>query len=221
MTMPLYPQRYPSQPFTGKLPLQVGPPDALYSSGTAPYYQSQIDRAHGRTLAGVNADVQDENAEPGYALNELRVMAEMDDVQANGIFDPPSSSPNIYPDAGILATRASIPGYLARERLYAPSEVRDVTTGRPVIYVNSGAVSMDSAAQVAFIERGEYAPPEPIIGASRAGRLPSRSITNVRVNAQPIGQLDTGLGTWGTLGLLALVGLAAGGAWAAFGKGKR
>jgi hypothetical protein len=186
---PRYPT-YPSQPFTGRLPsmYEVGPSDYRYSSGTNPRFQTQIDRMHGRHLAGTDqVEVQDEDAQPGWAHNELKLYAEMDDVQANGIFDPPGSRSNIYPDAGVLSARFGIPGYLARERMFAESEVIDSTTGRPVVYVNGGAVSMDSAAQIAFLERGAYDPSDPVIGASRSRGTPFRSITNTRVNPIAIG----------------------------------
>lgn len=190
---PQYPH-YPPQPYTGTLPSMkaVGPSDLRYSSGTASYYQNQIDASHGRRLAGLGASVQDEKAEPGWALNELRLMQEQDDVQNDGIFDPPGGKgpehgKNIYPDAGVFAGRFDLPGYLARERLYAPSQVIDATTGRPVVYVNGGAVSMDTAAQVAFIERGMYAPPKPVMTAEAMRRMPSKSTVNVRQNPEPIG----------------------------------
>ena len=161
--MPQYP-RYPSQPFTGQLPSMpaMGPSDLRASSGTSPHNQRITEQAHGRRLAGIG-EVMDEDSEPAWATNEVEYYAEMDDVQGSGVFDPPGTQPNNYPDAGILADRFSKPGYLARERMYAESEVRDVTTGRPVVYVNGGAVAMDSAAQVAFIERNLYDPPVPVL----------------------------------------------------------
>jgi len=213
--MPKYPS-YPTQPFTGNPPSMWSnvnrASDLTYSSSTAPHYQSKIDAAHGRRLAGLGAEVQDEKAEHGWSSNELAVMAEMDDVQNDGIFDPPGTRPNIYPDAGVLAARFDIPGYLARERMYAKSEVVDVTTGRPIVYVNGGAVSMDSAAQIAFLERGMYAPPAPVIGASATRRMPSESTVNVRVNPQPIGQdaPAAGMPAWQVLALTAGVGLGLG-----------
>jgi hypothetical protein len=213
--MPKYPS-YPTQPFTGNLPSMWSKynraSDLTYTSSTAPHYQSKIDAAHGRRLAGTDDEVQDEQSEQGWAANELAVMAEMDDVQNDGIFDPPGTRPNIYPDAGILAARFDIPGYLARERMYAKSEVIDSTTGRPVVYVNGGAVSMDSAAQIAFLERGMYAPSQPVIGAARARDMAPRSIVNVRVSPQAIGQEApaTGMPVWQVLALTGAVGLGLG-----------
>jgi len=225
--MPKYPS-YPTQPFTGKPPSMWSnvnrASDLTYTSSTAPHYQSKIDAAHGRRLAGTEDEVQDENVEHGWAANELAVMAEMDDVQNDGIFDPPGTLPNIYPDAGVLAARFDIPGYLARERMYAKSEVIDSTTGRPVVYVNGGSVSMDSAAQIAFLERGMYAPSQPVIGASRARNMPDQSIVNVRVNPQAIGQAApaTGMPVWQVLALTGAIGLGIGALYQVFaGKKKK
>lgn len=228
--MPHYPV-YPMQPSSGELPSMFSSvnraSDLRYTSSTAPHYRAMIDRAHGRHLAGLG-EVQDEKVEQGWAANELAVLSELDDVQGNGIFDPPGTGPNIYPDAGILAQRASIPGYWARERMFAPSEVVDVTTGRPIIPVNSGAVAFDSAAQVAFIEKGMYEPPRPVVGAASARQTPLISTVNVRQDLEPItgGQFaglgqEGGLSRWQWLGIVGLVGLAAGGAYATLRSARR
>lgn len=99
--------------------------------------------------------------EPAYAHNELRVMAEMDDTQGDGIFDPPNAQKNVHPSAGSFAANYSLPGMHARERPFSFSEERDVTTGRPIRAVPSGAVANDSAAQIAFLEQGLYPRPQP------------------------------------------------------------
>jgi len=185
--MPHYPV-YPTQPRSGNLPSMWSDvnrsSDTRYSSGTAPYYAGQIDSAHGRHLAGIG-EVQDEGAEQGWALNELRVMAEMDDVQNDGIFDPPGSPPNIYPDSGVFAQARSLPGYLARERMFQPSEVRDVTTGRQIIPVPNSPVAFDTSAQVAFIERGMF-PVSPIVSDVSTGLMRGRSTVNIMQNPQAI-----------------------------------
>jgi hypothetical protein len=216
---PIYPS-YPSQPYAGgKLPsmVEVGPPDLRYSSGTAPYYQAGIDAMYGRSLAGSEHQVQDENAnaEAAWATNELAAYAELDDVQGSGIFDPPGTEKNIHPDAGVFAERFSLPGYHARERPFAMSEVRDVATGRPIRAVPSGAVALDDAAQIAFLERGLYAPPEPVMRAASMGPVRRVSIANWMQNPQPI-TATSGLGldtsaTGKNLLLAAAVGVAIGG----------
>jgi len=183
---------YPSQPYTGTPPSMWSDvnraSDTRYSSSTAPHYQSLIDKAHGRHLAGTDDEVQDEGADSGYALNELRLMAEMDDVQNNGVFDNPAATPpNIHSDAGVFSVRFSLPGYLARERMFHPSEVRDVTTGRPIVVVPNSPIAFDTSAQVAFIERGLNQPITPVVEQTSRGNMPWQSIVNVVQNPEPIG----------------------------------
>lgn len=164
---PKYP-KYASQPNSGNLPsmFAMGPPDLRPSSSTAPYYQGKINRAHGRYLAGLGAEDTGEvqmEMEPAYAFNELAVMAEMDDIQGNGSFDPFGSQKNVHPGAGVFATNYSLPGFHARERPYGFSEERDVTSGRPIRVVPSGAVANDSSAQIAYLEQGLYPRPQPML----------------------------------------------------------
>ncbi len=208
---------YPSTILNGNLPTlaEMGPPDLRPTSSTAGYYQGRLDRMFGRHLAGADTEKQvGEDREPAYALNELRVMAELDDTDGAGIFDAPGSKPNNYPDAGVFATSWAWPGYLARERMYAPSEVLDSTTGRPIIPVNGGTVSMDSAAQIAFIESGRYNPPSPIMTPYSEIPVEDWSTVNVRQNPAPItptsgyGEAAT-VGASSTTKLLVALGLGA------------
>lgn len=142
---PPYPV-YRRQPFMGCLPPPPIRAVDLRPSGANPAY-SQYAGARGRQLAGV--DMQ--NAEPivDYA-NELDTLAAADDVVGNGLFDPPGAHGNVHPDQGVFADNLSLPGYVDRDHFYAPSEVLDATTGRPVMWVPSGAVAIDEAQLNAF-----------------------------------------------------------------------
>ena len=140
---------------------------------------------YGRHLAGAEKPVGSDT-EPAYALNELRLMDELDDTDGNGIFDPDGSRPNNYPDAGVFAASYSFPGYLARERFWEESEIVDQTTGRPVVYVPSGAVSMDSAAQIAFLEAQRYRPPRPVLDTYTEEPVLDESTANIYQNPVPI-----------------------------------
>lgn len=188
---------YPSQPFTGNLLTgkQGGPPDARFTSGTAPYYQGKLDRMYGRQLAGDDSTVvQDENVHPdnAWAVNELEALRELDDVQGDGIFDPPGTHPNVYPDAGSLAARYALPGYHVREVPFKFSEVRDATTGRPIMPVPNGAVSLDTPVKLAMLERGLYAPAQPVVWSNRGGRVLDQSTVNVAQNPEAV----RGIGRW-------------------------
>lgn len=172
---------------------------------------------YGRHLAGFG-EVQDEAAEPTWAANELDLLAHMDDVKNNGVFDAPGTKPNLYRDAGVFAGRFGVPGYIDREKSYKLSEIIDSTTGRPVVYVPSGAVSMDSAAQVAFIEQGQYAPPRPLMDSQSGALVRSTPTWDVMQNPKPVpapatdglGQLPFGL-SWDTAAVIAGVLAVAGG----------
>ena len=181
--MPKYPT-YPSQPNSGNLPsmFAMGPPDLRASSSTAPYYQGHLNRRHGRHLAGLGST----EMEPAYAYNELAVMAEMDDIQGNGIFDPYGAQKNVHPGAGVFAVNYSLPGMHARERPFGFSEERDITTGRPIRAVPSGAVANDSSAQIAFLEKGLYPRPTPMIGLAKQ-MTPYEETWNVMQNPAPVG----------------------------------
>lgn len=217
---PTYPL-FPSQPNAGNLPPLRSMPavDVFPSSSTAPYYQNKINRAYGRNLAGTDVEVQDEGVQPATAQNELEYYAAMDDVQGDGIFDPPGSHPNIHPDAGVFAARFSLPGYHAREKPYSLTEVLDVTTGRPIRAVPDGAVSMDSAAQIAFLERGLYEPQHSLWSVANLGPIPARSIANVVQNPQPIGALPDASGK--NLLIAAVAGVAIGALAGLFARKKR
>lgn len=182
---------YTSQPFTGNLlsGKQGGPPDARFTSGTSPYYQSAIDRNYGRALAGDNEVEQPSNA---WAVSELEAMRELDDVQGDGIFDPPGTHPNVHADAGSLAARYALPGYHVREVPFQFSEVRDATTGRPIMPVPNGSVALDTPVKLARLERDLYAPAQPIVWSNRGGQVIDRSIANVVQNPEPV----NGMGRW-------------------------
>lgn len=225
--MPNYPL-YPSQPYTGNLPSmqEVGPPDTRYTSLTAPHYAAPFDRRYGRRLAGTDFDVSDESTDDGWALNELNLLADMDDVQGNGVFDPPGTHPNIHPDAGIMAARYSLPGYHAREVPFSKTEVVDATTGRPVVAVPSGAVSLDSAAQIAYIEQGRFGQPRNVVRWQEAAPMPGVNIANWMQNPQGVSGFGDAAApvptnTAATVGKVLLVGAAAGCLWALFGRKKK
>lgn len=144
-------------PDSAPAPWPTGPAD-FRPSALNPYY-SQYQGARGRVIAGLGSDdqpgvqhmeVSADGPEVQTYDNELQRLTEEDDVQGNGVFDPDGTQPNIHSDYGSLATRFSQPGYLAREQFYTPSEVSDLTTGLPVMYVPGGAVPVDDIQVQAF-----------------------------------------------------------------------
>lgn len=193
--------RYPSYsptPYAGGQLLtgrQGGPPDARITSGTAPYYAGPLRAQFARQLAGLAGEDNTVTHSPdnAFAVNELATMREADDVQGDGIFDPPGTHPNIYADAGVFASRYSLPGYHVREIPFKYSEVRDATTGRPIIPVPNGAVALDTPVKLAQLERNAYAPAQPVIWSNRGGHVRDESIVNWAQNPEPV----KGIGMWG------------------------
>lgn len=190
---------FPSQPRSGQVPSMVamGPPDFRPSSNVAPHYQKRFDMMFGRHLSGYGEleSSDDEEMEYGTALNELRVMEELDDSSSSGIFDAPGTRPNIHPDEGIFADRMAWPGYIQRDPMYMPSEVRSITTNRPVTYVNAGAVAMDDVAKVAFIENRWANPPKPVVDFMKTRMVGDRSTVNTFQNPVPVSPAVAGLGS--------------------------
>lgn len=175
---------YPSTPVTGNLPSmeEMGPPDMLPSAHNT--YYDVYASTHGRRLAGIG-ETQMRSAEPGERYrtldeemlryspeqkdypDELNQLALLDDVNGNGIFDPAGTHGNVHPDAGIFADSWDLPGYLARERFFRPSEVIDVNTGKPVVYVPGGAVSTGPYTDSSLALLELYEPGMPDTGGGR------------------------------------------------------
>jgi hypothetical protein len=115
--------------------------------------------ARGASMSGLSGDetnmqaANSRESEPTktYA-NELDILSREDDVDGNGVFDPFGTKPNIHPDEGIFSDGESLPGYVKRDRFYAPSEVSDIFQDQPVMYVPGGAVAIDKAQEAAFNE---------------------------------------------------------------------
>lgn len=146
---------YTRTPFTGELPTpsQIGPVDVRPSklNPSLDVYRA----AYGAPIAGLGEIMNTPAAEgiKDYA-NELDSLQIEDDVESNGVFDPFGTHGNLHADSGVFADRQSIPGYLARERFYAPSEVIDATSdGGHVMYVPGGAVAIDEAQRQAYDNR--------------------------------------------------------------------
>lgn len=117
--------------------------------------------------------------------NELAILAEADDVVGNGVFDPHGSHGNVHPDQGIFQDHQSIPGYMERDKFYTPSEVVDVTTGKPVMYVPGGAVAIDYAQKQAFENRLLWSLP-PGVNPWRPNPVSTESTVTPRGAARPV-----------------------------------
>lgn len=128
-----------------------GPPD-LRPSGLGPGYAVYA-AGHGRNLAGSDMENFDQKNSEGMEVypNELNLLAQADDIDGNGVFDPYGTHGNIHPEDGIFQDHMSLPGDVARNVSYAESEVTDLT--RPdgyTMYVPGGAVSFQKGQQKTY-----------------------------------------------------------------------
>jgi hypothetical protein len=163
------------QPVTGTPPDFFGAPD--WTVGAQNPVQDAFHASYGRSLGD-----SDETSAPSKALpdgslslreqrsypSELNLLSELDDVVGNGIFDPANSQAQIHPDAGVFASHASRPGYLARERMFGPSEVLDVNTGKPTVYVPANGFYLDPRTKDVLRDRDLYEPGWPSTGGQTA-----------------------------------------------------
>ncbi|NIV54054.1 MAG: hypothetical protein GWN53_19660 [Gammaproteobacteria bacterium] len=174
--------RHPSQPNAGNLPPMpaMGPSD-LHPSAHNPNYDV-YNMSRGRYLGALGAqgggsapEAQSADGRSQQYMSslergmkdypeELDYLSEVDDVQGNGVFDAPGTHGNIHPDSGVFSDRESLPGYVARERPFAPSEVLDVNTGKPVVFVPGNAFYLDPRTPWVMDELKLYEPGMPSTG---------------------------------------------------------
>jgi len=169
--------RYTSQPNAGNLPSMaaIGPIDHKPSAHN-PYYDV-YNMTRGRNLGSIGnteprAVEQLPSADRGIPdyPNELNSLTSVDDVSGNGIFDAPGTHGNIHPDEGVFTDSMNIPGYLAREVFFAPSEVVDINTGQPIMYVPGNAFMLDPRTQEVLNERALYEPGLPTTGGGQVAQ---------------------------------------------------
>lgn len=203
----------PRQPFTGT------PPDFFGAQDWAPGQQNPLQdvyhQSHGRALGdsdavgapdAYNADGAI-NAEEQVYPNELNVASALDDVVGNGIFDPANSQPQLHPDAGVFASHASQPGYLARERMFAPSEVLDINTGEPTVFTPANATYLDPRTPAVLKDRNLYEPGWPSTG----GRPATAASTWIPMGpGQAISGVEAGQVAHGGKIMLAIAGVGVG-----------
>jgi len=189
--------------------------DLYPTSSTAGYYADKLDAAARRQLAGPEDLDQPNNPVnrlEDYVLSdkEIEQMEQLDDAAGTGIFDR-GKPPNTHVGGGMFAKRLPWPGYLQREVPGYPSpEVMDVNTGRPMVYVPAGMVGLDTAAQIAMLEKHRY-PVKPLIGPpSRESAASPVDIAEVAQYGKPIGTFSTENVPWAKLGVALAAGLLVG-----------
>lgn len=159
---PNYP-KYAAEPvYGGNLPSNtLWPPDTRPSSLNPAYTQYMGTR--GRNFAGLGEMRSELGATPSADPqikdypNELDLLTAADDVQGNGVFDPNDTHGNVHPDYGVFADHVNLPGFIVRDQFWRPSEVIDATArDADIMYVPSGAISVDAATRHALKQRAMW-----------------------------------------------------------------
>jgi hypothetical protein len=126
--------RFASTPVCGRS-VPDGPVD-MWPSGNNPFWLNRSAMPYGRNLRGLGLVPDNSFHKDTWSGDDAAVQqaAQADDVAGNGIFDGPGAPPTAYAGTGVFASDYALPGYLYRERPTEPSEIRDTTTGLPVVY---------------------------------------------------------------------------------------
>ncbi len=110
---------------------------------------------HGQYLSGLGGAPVNPTTDPVVAENlveqaehaEIYDLEQQDDVLGSGIFDPHDRGGTANRNAGVFASKNSLPGYLAREVPFQIStEVTDLSDGAAVVTVPAGGM--------AYVEQG-------------------------------------------------------------------
>lgn len=127
-------RRFASTPVCGQL-APDGPPDS-WPSGMNPYWSNRNAMPYGRNLRGLGLVPDTLNYGDTWSGHDpaVRTAAQDDDVAGNGIFDGAGAPPTAHAGTGVFASNFSLPGYVYREQPTEPSEVRDTTTGLPIVF---------------------------------------------------------------------------------------
>lgn len=186
---PPYPKYFP-QRYDGDVIQDYGAPD-FWPSAINPRYGAYRG-TRGRFLAGLaGSEIKETNMLSADGIkdyaNELDQLQNADDVVGNGVFDPPGTDGNVHPDYGVFADHVSLPGYIARDQFYTPSEVIDATTGKNVMYVPAGAVAIDKAQLHAFNSRLLWELP-PGVNPWQPVDVDAQSMVTPKDAAWPIGE---------------------------------
>lgn len=204
---------YPPQPISGKVPDWFGAPD--WAPGEHNPMKDVYHQSHGRALGDSDSVTRPDphnadgaiTAEERIYPNELNLLSELDDISGNGIFDPANTQAQIHPDAGVFASHASQPGYLARERPFMASEVLDINTGKQTVYTPANAFYLDPRTPNVLQDLKLYEPGMPNTGGVQA---PYASTWIPDTGAQAIGETAPGQVNHGMKVAFAITGIAVG-----------
>ena len=204
---------------------QTWAPD-MRPSGLGPGY-SVYASTFGRNLAGVGDNMEGSFSGSSEGIevypNEVEALSVADDVVGNGVFDPNGSHGNVHPDAGVFQDHASLPGYVARDRFFERSEVKDLTQpDAEVVYVPGGAVSFQQGQQQTYAQNQLLWELPRNMNPFPMENLPSESIVNAPTATNPVGQTpESSENPHKWYYVAAGVGVVAGISWVLFFKNKK
>jgi hypothetical protein len=184
-----------------------GPPD-VWPSGRNPGYDVYAS-AHGRNLAGVETMNADEVE--NYP-NELNLLAEADDIDGNGVFDPNLTHGNVHPNEGVFAAHYSLPGYVEREHFYSPSEVTSLPRGGDVMYVPGGAVAFQQGQPETLRANNLLWELPPGVAPFQYDPLTQQQIVDAPTATYPVGATDGAAASTKMWWIAGAVGVAVGAA---------
>jgi len=126
--------RFASTPVCGRSAPDSAPD--FFPSGDNGYWLQRSAMPYGRNLRGLGLVPDSTFHQDTWSGDDqaVRDAAQADDVAGNGVFDGAGAPPTAHADTGIFASSYALPGYLYREQPTEPSEIRDTTTGMPVVY---------------------------------------------------------------------------------------
>lgn len=185
------------------IPAPFGPPD-VWPSGNNPGYDAYAS-VYSRNLAGIETMNADEVE--NYP-NELNLLAEADDVDGNGVFDPNLTHGNVHPDEGVFAAHYSLPGYVERDHFYSPSEVTSLPRGGNLVYVPGGAVAFQQGQPETLRKNQLLWELPPSVSPFAYDPLQQDSTVNAPTPTYSVGETETG--SKNHLLLAGVVGVAAG-----------
>jgi len=185
----------------------------MWPSQMNPHYLKASAMPYGRQLRGFGLLP---DASPAWgdtwagndpAVNEA---AQADDVAGNGIFDGPGAPPTAHAGSGVFESKFSLPGYLYREQPTEPSEIRDTTTGMPVVYMpDAGGSWYDDVRD----EYRSFDRQTPRLYSQQPYRLP-KLIPAVRIPTAGLGESEgptsdqmKAWAMWGLLGAFSALGI--------------
>lgn len=161
----MYP-KHSNQPWPGYVPSDSLNPDGGLLGQINPRDRERLMMEHGRNLAGLGR-TEGWGGDSEYDERSASALEKDDDVVGSGVFDMPGHKNTVHATLGVFADHPNLPGYIARELPFRPSEeVESVPSGAQVITVPGGGMTWGGR----LIGGGTSAPLAPRLPAGGGAR---------------------------------------------------